>query len=107
VSTPALKRLIGVLIALGILVMVGWPLIVGAPPPKGSPRSAYRPYVVKGLAIAGTLTVIVVGAGVGAFFLIRRTRDEYRQESMRNLRTLIEGTREDQLRKQSDEQSAD
>ena len=101
-TTRHLKWLTGGLIVLGVCLMAGWPWIVGTPPRKGT-RAEYKSYLERSLAAATGLVVIVGGAGAGAFFLMRRAREEYREESLRNMRELLEATREDQLKKREDE----
>ena len=54
---------------------------------------------MRGLIATSALIVTVTGAGIGAFLLIRRTREEYREQSMANMRELLEQTRQDQLKK--------
>lgn len=97
-TTRGLKILTGSLIAAGVLVIVTWPFAVGVPQ-KGASRSELRAYVTRGLVATSALIVIVTGAGIGAFLLIRRAREEYREQSMSNMRSLLEQTREDQLKK--------
>jgi hypothetical protein len=85
VTTRSLKWLTSGFIVAGVLVTLSMPFVLGKPPRKGSP----------------------VRAGVGAFLLVRRARDEYREESMANMRALLEQTREDQLKKAASESTED
>ncbi|MGV3618805.1 MAG: hypothetical protein ACO1SV_26065 [Fimbriimonas sp.] len=108
-STRVLKGITGTLIALGFLIMLAWPFLVGLPTKNGT-RAERRSYAVRALVTTASLALVVIGAGTGAFLVIRRTREEYREESMKNLRELLEGTREAQLRKkqgEKPEESAD
>lgn len=93
-STASIKIATSLCVALGILILLGW-FVVGRPPQKGSARAVYRAYVRKGLVAATGLTVVVAGAGVGAFVLMRRARDEYRAEAMENLKKLLESSRQE------------
>lgn len=108
-STRVLKGITGTFIALGFAIMLSWPFLVGLPS-KNATRAERRSYAVRALVTTASLAIVVIGAGTGAFLVIRRTRAEYREESMKNLRDLLEGTREAQLRKaqaESSEEPAD
>lgn len=106
-TTRSLKWLTSGFIVAGVLVTLSMPVVLGKPPRKGSPVRESRAYAVRGLAATGILLVTVIGAGVGAFLLVRRARDEYREESMANMRALLEQTREDQLKKAAGESTED
>lgn len=101
-TTRGLKGLTGALIAVGILILATWPFVVGTPR-RNQPRAEIKAYLVRSLVATTALVVVVSGAGIGAFFLMRRVRDEYREESMANMKALLEKTREDQLRKAESE----
>lgn len=98
-NTRSLKLFTGGMIAAGLALLLATPLILGTRPPKGAPVAEAKGYLTRGLVVSGGLLVTVVGAGIGAFFLVRRARDEYREASMENMRSLLEQTREDQLKK--------
>jgi hypothetical protein len=105
VTTGAIKVLTTLAIVTAIGLMAGWPRVVGLPPVhKSATVGEKRAYVERGLWAASGLTLSVVVAGVGSFMLLRRAREEYREESIRNMRNLLTGAREDHLRKQEDEE---
>lgn len=91
-SERGLRGLTALFIVLSIAVLVGWPLWVGRPPQK---RSEARVYVRRGLVTVSALLVCVVGAGVSSVLLVRRAREEYRREALKNMQALVEGTRAD------------
>lgn len=97
-TTRMLKGITGALIAAGVLIIASWPFVIGTPP-KNRPRAEIKAYFVRSLAATSVLIVVVSGAGIGAFLLMRRVREEYREQSMANMKALLEQTREDQLRK--------
>lgn len=101
-STRLIKILTTFCILIAVLLMVGWPAWVGSMPGKESKKSVKLAFVQRGLAVASGLTFVVIGAGVGAFVLMRRAREEYRQASIENMKDLIEGAREDHLSKDKD-----
>lgn len=106
-KTVTLKWVTSLCIVASVSIMVGWPLMIGQKPTRTSPKNVKLVYFQKGLYIASGLTLAVLGSGVGAFLLMRRAREEYREASMENMRGLIEGARDDQLRKQSEGQAVD
>ncbi len=106
-STRGLKALTGVLIGLGIVIMLGWPVLVGIPPKRQSSLQVKRGFVIRTVTAMSLLVVSVAGAGVGSVILLRRAREEYRQQAMANMRDLIEGAREDQLNRQPGERRTD
>jgi hypothetical protein len=86
----------------GFLLLVSWPWIVGKRPPAGSPRSAYAAYSRRAAGYVGGLVVCMVASGVGATLVIRRAREEYRQQAMANLKGLVEGSLQDHQKKEGD-----
>ena len=91
-SSPNLKRLTTLFFAVGILLLVGWPVLLGPKPPKGSRRTEYRAYIVRsGLYMSGLL-IAALGSGIGAIVLFRRVTNEYAEQSIDNLKELIEGS---------------
>jgi len=84
----------------GLLLVLGWPWLVGPRPPEGSPKQELAAYVTRLVFyLGGTLVVFFVTA-VLAVLVLRRVREEFRQEAMRNLEELLEGVRRDHAKKE-------
>ncbi len=94
ISTKALKWTTTVLVAVPIAMMMAGPWVLRKPP-----RSQAKSYVRKVAAYGGVLAVCAIGAGIGAYAIMKRQTEEYREQSLKNMKDLIEATREDQLRK--------
>lgn len=93
-STKTLKLATTILAIIPIVMIVFGPWVLRRPP-----RSEARAYVRRVALYGGLLAICAVGAGVGAYLILRRQTDEYREQSLENMKALIEATREDQLRK--------
>lgn len=94
ISTLQLKWITAVCLVLAFGLMLTAPAIIGRPDRQHA-RSAVRRIALLG---AG-LTVAALGAGVGAFLIMRREQERYREMAVRNMQALIEGAREDRAKK--------
>jgi hypothetical protein len=66
--------------------------VIGPVPKKSAPREVKRLYGVRTLNYLGLLIFAFTGSGVGSFLVLRRARDEYREDSLKNLQYLLEAT---------------
>lgn len=101
-SARALKGITAGFVVLGFGLMFAGPSIVKRPADMSR-----RTYARRAAAYMGGFILAISGAGAGAFMLIRRARTEYRDQSMRNLKDLLEGAREDRLQKMQEASEAD
>lgn len=101
-STSSLKTATGLFIVFGFCLMLAGPFIVHRPP-----HMARRAYAQRAAWYVGGILIALTGAGTGAFLLVRRAKDEYREMSMRNLKELLEASRQDHLRPKQAEESND
>lgn len=84
----------------GALLLLAWPWVVGIRPGKGAPRAELAAYASRFMwYVTATVLTFVVTAFL-AILVMRRAREQYREASMRNLETLLEGVREDHAGKQ-------
>jgi len=87
---------------LGFGLLVSWPWTLGPRPPKGAPRAEFTAYSRRAAIYLGGLLLSVTSSGVGALLIMRQVKEDYRRQSIRNMEGLVESTREDHMRKQSD-----
>ena len=103
----ALKVLTGIGFGLVVVLMASWPWTVGKIPPKGSPKSEYRSFQRRTKLVIGGITVAFFGSAIGSALIMRKAKNEFREQSSENLRLLIEGATEDIRRKHDAAQMAD
>ena len=83
-----------------LLLLVCWPCFVGAPASlKHAPRQAQAAFVERSGIYIIVLLLSWFGTLVLSWILLRRTRDEYREQAAENLKNLLEGTLQDHERK--------
>ncbi|HTQ12043.1 MAG TPA: hypothetical protein VMI31_18415 [Fimbriimonadaceae bacterium] len=88
--------------ALTAVLLVGWPFFAGLPR-KGAPRSVVAVYASRNEIWLAALVLSFLLLAVFAAMVVRRTRQEYAQESAENLRRLVEGTLEDHRKRRGTE----
>lgn len=93
-STKTVKVITTVLVIGAFALMAAGPKVVHRPKKMPVRRFANR------LAIySGALGICAVGALVGAYVVMRRVKEEYRESALENVKDLIESARLDRLRK--------
>lgn len=75
----------------GVGLLLAWPLIVGRQPAHSHTR-ALAAYTLRFGFYVTVLVIVFFTVVVLAAAVARKARDEYREESRRNLEALIEGT---------------
>ena len=73
----------------GLMLWIG--LMLPQRPLATEPLAVRRAFAVRLLSATGGVLLCLVGAGVGASLVSRQAKREYREASLRNLRTLVEG----------------
>jgi hypothetical protein len=96
-----LKILTGLFFSIGLLLMLGWPFIVGpAPDVQVEGQAAMRAYARAAVFYFGAMLISFFATVVCAWLLLRQMRKDYHDESLHNLRGLIEETLKDHGRKE-------
>lgn len=75
--------------AVVVLLLVS-PALFREIPSRSASREARRAYAAQTLGYLGALVFSLVGAGLGSYFVYRQARKEYEQESLKNLRRLLD-----------------
>ncbi len=78
-------------VSIALTVWVAWMAQPRYQPSPGSPRRVRRAYAATMLSATGGIVLCLVAAGVGATIVSRQAKREYREQAMRNLRSLVEG----------------
>lgn len=95
-----LKAFTTFLFVSGVVLLFAYPWVVGAAPAPGE-VDALRAYSIRlGIYIIALLTLFF-STTVLAFVVARKTREAFRDEAMRNMKSLVEGTLEDHRRRQN------
>lgn len=89
------KAITTALLVTGLLMLVLWPKFVGPTPATDAPRAAKRQYLRYAAFYVSGILVCIFGAAVGAVFVARQMRNEYREQAKENLNELLEGTLKD------------
>lgn len=84
-----LKLVTTVLIVVGIGMMLAMPFALRAPSPEATNRQRAE-YGVRMLAFFGVTCTVWLAAAGCAVVLARKTRQEYLEETRRNLEALVE-----------------
>jgi hypothetical protein len=85
------RRITTALMILAFVLTLTWPLELRDKPSAGDPLAARKAFASRLLYHTGAIIICLVGAGVGASIYVRQSREQYRKEALRNLRTLVEG----------------
>lgn len=85
-----LKWITAIFMLLGVALLVGWPWILGPRPSADDSREERRAYARRLSWLLGGMTGALVASGVGSLLIVRRAKSEYRDATMRNLKSLAE-----------------
>lgn len=88
------RKLTATLMVLAIAATVWTAWMLPRQPGASAPRRVRRAYAVTMLSVSGGIVLCLLGAGVGAMVVSRQAKREYRDQAMRNLRSLVEGEEE-------------
>lgn len=78
------------LIAAAFLLTITWPFELRDRPNRRSPLAVRQAYASRLALHTGGIVLTLIGAGVGAALISRQAKREYREASLRNLKTLVE-----------------
>lgn len=90
-----LKHVTTALLVLGIALLLAWQPVVGPQPSASEPERAKLVHVLRMGVYFLAVIVTFFLAGLSAYLLARRTRQQYRQEARQNLNDLIEASLHD------------
>jgi hypothetical protein len=85
------RRITSALMVLAFLLTLSWPLEFRNKPKASDPLADRKAFASRLLYHTGGIVICLIGAGIGASVYVRQTRKEYREEALRNLRSLVEG----------------
>lgn len=77
------------LVIFATLVVLSYPITVGASPGSNAVKLKKREYAIRLMTFATIASVSWFAAGLSAYFLSRRIRNEFEQEVVQNLTDLI------------------
>lgn len=97
-----LKILTTCLMLFSVFMLFAYFWIVGPKPPSAAPRVEQIAFLRRGATYIGIEAAALIGSIVGAYLIARRARQEYRDQSKRNLEALIESTLRDHSKKEKD-----
>lgn len=97
-----LKVVTSAFLVFGVVLLVAWPWIVGVRPAQTAPEPERLRYLVRYSLYFLALIVTFFAAALGGFLIARRQREEFREETLDQLKELIEGTLEDHGAKKPD-----
>ena len=90
-----LKAITIFLMLFSIAMLFAYFWVVGPKPPADAPRAEQIAFLRRGAVYIGIEALALIGSLVGAYLIARRARQEYRDQSQRNLEALIESTLRD------------
>jgi hypothetical protein len=96
ISTRGLKRTTAILVILAFVLMFAGPWVIRRPATMKA-----RPFALRLAAYSGALGFCAIASLAGAYIILRREQDAYRERALENMRDLIEGTRQDRIAKRS------
>jgi hypothetical protein len=86
------------LMIFSIAMLFAYFWIVGPKPVNGT-RAENLEFMRRGATFIGIEAAALIGSIVGAYLIARRAREEYREQSRRNMEALIESTLRDHAKK--------
>lgn len=88
-----------ILIIFSIVLLFAYPWAVGQRPVKGSPKAEQVAYLRRGAIYVGVEALALIGAITTSYLIARRARQEYLDQSSRNMEALLEATLRDHARR--------
>jgi hypothetical protein len=86
----SLKLLTTICLVVGLALLLPDGLLLKSAPGRDASLAVRRGYVEKLFLVNGLVVLCLVGAGVGSTLIVRKAKEEYRAESMKNLKKLLE-----------------
>jgi len=83
------------MIAAVVIFVLAGALIIEHPSVK-APRSEKTLFAERLMWFSGAELLTLIGAGTGSLLIVRQARREYRDQALKNIRDLVEGSGEDQ-----------
>jgi hypothetical protein len=99
-----LKALTGSFLVAIVLLLGFAPSILGPLPKRGAAKAMIQEYSVRSLVVLALLLLLIVASAVGAWMILRREQEAFREESLTNMKLLVEGSIMD-LKKEGDASS--
>lgn len=90
-----LKVVTSAFLVIGFGLLFAWPQMLAMRPPHGAPRAEFKQYGWKLLAFTGCVIVTFSGATLGAIFIVKSAREEFKRQSLENMQQLIEDSRKE------------
>ena len=87
----SLKLFTTACLAIGMLLFLPYATMLAHPPARTTPAPVRRSFAQRLLLINGLQVLSLVGAGVGSVLIVRRARQQYRDEAIRNMNVLLGG----------------
>ncbi len=76
---------------MGVILLLPYASMLAHPPAKSSPRPVRRAFAQRLLWLNGLQVLCLVGAGVGSALIVRKAKQQYREEAVRNMNFLLGG----------------
>ena len=96
-----------VLIIFSIVMLFAYLWVVGPKPPSHAPRAEQIAFLRRGATYVGLEALALIGSIVGSYLIARRAREEYREQSRKNMEALLEATLRDHARTKGQDDDAD
>ena len=95
-----LKLITTILMIFSIVMLFVYVWIVGPQPPSSAPRAEKVEFLRRWAVFIGLEAAALIGSIIGAYLIGRKARQEYREQSKRNMEALLEATLRDHGRKE-------
>lgn len=95
-----LKIVTTTLIIFSVAMLFAYLWIVGPQPPTTAPRAEKIDFLRRWAVFIGLEAAALIGSIIGAYLIGRRARQEYREQSQRNMEALLESTLRDHARRE-------
>ena len=83
-----------------IIMAALWPRMVNTRPAASASRNTKIGWARQFIAYNASVILLLGGSGIGALLIMRRTREEFREQSKLNMKLLVEQTLQDHRRKE-------
>lgn len=90
-----LKVVTTICMVFSVALLFGYVWIVGPKPPTSAPRAEKVEFLRRWATFIGLEGAALIASIVGAYLIARRARQEYREQSQRNMEALLEATLRD------------